>query len=139
MFEMNGMRAASSLNRNMRRVNRRVFNPVMLNWAGHRSSFAAVVHHVGRRSGREYRTPVTVRPIHGGFLMPLPYGEDTDWCRNVLARGQTTLEFKGAMVPVAKPEVMDVAVAKSAFPSGLVRIWHLFRIRRCLLVRREHE
>ena len=44
-----------------------------------------IVHHVGRRSGRPYETPVLLTPIDGGFLIPLTYGPDRDWVRNVTA------------------------------------------------------
>jgi deazaflavin-dependent oxidoreductase (nitroreductase family) len=42
------------------------------------------VHH-GRKSGREYRTPVNVFRTRGGFVIALTYGAEADWVRNVLA------------------------------------------------------
>ncbi len=42
----------------IRRFNRRIFNPLMLTFAGHRGRPYSVVRHKGRRSGKEYRTPL---------------------------------------------------------------------------------
>ena len=47
-----------------------------------------VLVHVGRRSGRTYRTPINAFRTRGGYVFALTYGADTDWLRNVRARGQ---------------------------------------------------
>jgi deazaflavin-dependent oxidoreductase (nitroreductase family) len=59
----------------------------------------AVVHHRGRRSGREFQTPVNVFPVEGGYVIALTYGPDTDWVKNVLAAGGCELETRGHLVP----------------------------------------
>ena len=41
------------------RFNRHVTNPIQRMWAGWAPSFA-IIEHVGRRSGKRYRTPVNV-------------------------------------------------------------------------------
>ena len=64
-----------------------------------------VVHHRGRRSGREYRTPVNVFPVPGGVVIALTYGPRTDWVRNVVAAGGCTLETRGRMVACGEPRV----------------------------------
>jgi hypothetical protein len=48
----------------------------------------AIVQHLGRRSGQSYRTPVLAFPTDEGYVSPLPYGTDTDWCLNVLEAGK---------------------------------------------------
>ena len=84
-------------NRRIRRFNRAILNPLMLRVADRfHGTYPAVVHHVGRRSGRRYRTPVVAQPIRGGFVIPLPYGTDTDWCRNVRAAGHFTHRASGS-------------------------------------------
>lgn len=79
----------------IRRFNRDVTNPRQLQRAGQPGSWASVVHHVGRTSGKPYRTPVVALPTENGFLFALPYGPTTDWVRNVLAAGSATLEHDG--------------------------------------------
>lgn len=41
-----------------------VTNPVMVRFSG-RSAHAALLHHVGRRSGKAYATPLTAQPVGG--------------------------------------------------------------------------
>ena len=62
-----------------------------------------VVHHVGRRSGRAYRTPVNLFPSDGGYLIALTYGEHTEWVRNVLAAGGCVVETRGHSVACTTP------------------------------------
>ncbi len=46
-----------------------------------------LIVHRGRRSGREYRTPVEVFQARDGFIVALTYGVDTDWLRNIQPAG----------------------------------------------------
>lgn len=61
----------------------------------------AVIHHVGRTSGKAYRTPVmafAARPDGSAetlVVSPLPWGSDVDWCRNIRAAGSYTLTRGG--------------------------------------------
>jgi deazaflavin-dependent oxidoreductase (nitroreductase family) len=45
-----------------------------------------VIEHVGRRTGRPYRTPVNFTVDGGDVYCLAGFGEHTDWYRNVLAR-----------------------------------------------------
>lgn len=65
----------------------------------------AVVVHRGRKSGREYRTPVNVFPSTDGYIIALTYGPDTDWVRNVQAAGGCELRTRGRVVRVGEPRV----------------------------------
>ena len=67
-----------------------VTRPLAMRNAGKERSGTAVVRHVGRRSGRAYETPVVEVEHDDSFLIALPYGERTDWLRNVLATGSAT-------------------------------------------------
>lgn len=105
----------SLLNRLARRFNKLVTNPILMNWAGRGNYCAAVVHHAGRKSGREYATPVVAKPIPGGrFLIPLPCGTDTDWCRNVLAAGGARLDVEGESVQVTNLRVASLRAEVAA-------------------------
>jgi len=70
----------------IRHFNHRRLNPITLRRAGEHASGPVALTHVGRRSGHTYTTPVVTIPFSEGFVIPLPYGADTDWCRNVLER-----------------------------------------------------
>ena len=57
-------------------------------------SFGVVIHR-GRKSGREYHTPVNVFRRGDAYLFFLTYGSDVEWVKNVLASGSCTLECEG--------------------------------------------
>src|SRR6266487_5799983 len=65
------------------------------------SQFAArlpgfgILTHVGRKSGKLYRTPVNVFRAPEGFLIALTYGRESEWVRNVFAAGGCQLETRG--------------------------------------------
>ena len=71
------------LARRLARFNNRVSNRLTLPLAP-RLPGLGVVAHVGRRSGRTYRTPVNVFSRDGGFVFALPYGRQAQWVQNVL-------------------------------------------------------
>jgi hypothetical protein len=54
--------------------NRHILNPAMMT-LDRRHWYAAVLRHKGRRSGREYATPVTADPTEDGFVIPLASGK----------------------------------------------------------------
>ncbi|MBN1285396.1 MAG: nitroreductase [Anaerolineae bacterium] len=117
----------------VRKFNKRVFNPIILKFAGKR--IYGVVHHKGRKSGRAYKNPVIAMPTGDGFVIPLTYGSDTDWCLNARAAGAFTLEHKGVMHQVGEPELIDTATVASAFPGWLRFLLRLYRIDQCLRVK----
>jgi len=86
------------------RWNRRGFNRLSTPVARHLPGFA-VVHHRGRRSGREYRTPVNLFPVGDRFVIALVYGPRADWLRNVLAAGGCTIQTRGRLVGCGQPRV----------------------------------
>lgn len=96
--------------------NRRTLNPLTLRIAGARSRVYAAVHHVGRRTGRAYTTPVVAEPLGSGFIIPLPYGTDVDWLRNVLAAGGCTLTWNETQYQLDQPEIIPAKDALRAFP-----------------------
>jgi deazaflavin-dependent oxidoreductase (nitroreductase family) len=66
----------------------------------------AVVRHVGRRTGRPYRTPVNMFRSGDQYLIALTYGADRDWVKNVLAAGGCTVETRGTTIPLTDPRVV---------------------------------
>ena len=64
-----------------------------------------VVIHRGRRSGRQYQTPVSVFTTEDGYLFALTYGPDTDWVKNVLAAGGCELRARGRTMQLTSPRL----------------------------------
>jgi deazaflavin-dependent oxidoreductase (nitroreductase family) len=120
----------------MRMFNRAVTNPRVLRTAGSPNASAAVIRHVGRRSGRIYETPVGPFAVGDHFVIALPYGPRADWVRNVLASGSATLVHEGHTVPVHEPEVVSTADVAAVLPSSERRTLRLFGVDQCLRVRR---
>ena len=69
-----------------------VTNRITSRFAGRLPGFG-IVTHVGRKSGKVYRTPVNVFRAPEGFLIALTYGRESEWVRNVLAAGGCELEL----------------------------------------------
>jgi deazaflavin-dependent oxidoreductase (nitroreductase family) len=120
----------------VRVFNKHVTNPPMMALAGRRYWYAAVIRHEGRRSGKEYATPVKAVPVEGGFVVPLSYGEGVDWLKNMLAAGRATIESRGTTYAVAEPEVIGAEAALPLLPPRKRLTWRLFGPRRCLKVKR---
>jgi len=74
-------------------------------FAGHVPGFGVIVHQ-GRRSGRQYRTPVNVFGVPGGYLVALTYGPNSDWVKNVVAGNGCLLEVRGRRVRLADPRIV---------------------------------
>jgi deazaflavin-dependent oxidoreductase (nitroreductase family) len=86
------------------RFNLVVTNPITRRVAGRLPGFA-IVTHVGRRSGRSYRTPVNLFRADERYVIPLTYGRDSQWVRNVLAAGDCDVETRGERIRLVGPEV----------------------------------
>ncbi|GBD26353.1 hypothetical protein HRbin30_01685 [bacterium HR30] len=99
----------------MRRVNRVFTNPIMLNFAWLVPPLA-VVHHVGRKSGREYKTPVLAFRAEKGFVIPLTYGRDVDWAQNLLKARRGVIEQLGKKYELTNPRIVDREQAYAWLP-----------------------
>jgi deazaflavin-dependent oxidoreductase (nitroreductase family) len=120
----------------VRRFNRAVTNPQLARTAGAISSRTSLICHVGRRSGRSYRTPVDVVPTDSGFLIALPYGTKADWLRNVLAAGVATVVTGGQSVDVGSATIVTTDDVADLLPRGQLRTLRLFGVTRCVSLRR---
>jgi deazaflavin-dependent oxidoreductase (nitroreductase family) len=65
-----------------------------------------ILTHVGRKSGRVYRTPVNVFRVPEGFLIALTYGRDSEWVKNVLAAGGCEVKTRGRKYQLSTPTVV---------------------------------
>lgn len=103
------------LPRVMRRVNRVFTNPLMGTFAWLVPPLA-VVHHVGRASGRAYRTPVLAFRSANGFVIPMTYGRDVDWARNLIAAGGGEVVQLGRHFRLRNPRIVDADGAYAHLP-----------------------
>ena len=93
------------------RFNRRVTNRIVLPISGWVPMWS-VVEHVGRRSGKTYRTPVSAfRTRDGGVAVLLPYRPDRDWVKNLQAAGGGRIKLYGKTFDVADPRVVPTREA----------------------------
>lgn len=99
-----------------------VTNPVMVRFFSGRSKYSALLHHVGRRSGKTYLTPLTAHRSGNTLIVPLPYGTETDWLRNLQAAGRGVVELEGQSFTVEEPEVVLIDQVMPNLPPFLVRI-----------------
>jgi deazaflavin-dependent oxidoreductase (nitroreductase family) len=73
------------------------------------------LHHVGRRSGHSYVTPLSAYRLGDGFVLAVAYPE-VDWCRNVFAAGKCTLTWNGQEYALERPELIPAAEAMRVYP-----------------------
>ena len=77
----------------------------------------ALIRHRGRRSGRDYTTPVAVRATADAFVIALPWGAETQWVRNLIAAGGCTLKWRGEEHTAVDPTIIQGTKGSSAFNS----------------------
>lgn len=92
----------------------KVLNPLIRRLAGRRHFvMAAQIHHVGRRSGRQYVTPVGAHLKDDVFLIPLTFGNQSDWVRNVRAAKGCMIRINGNTYTAGEPEFLNRVDARS--------------------------
>jgi hypothetical protein len=95
-----------------------------------------VLRHIGRKSGTTYAIPVVALPTRGGFLIPLPFGDQTQWLKNLQAADHAGLRHAGCEYVIERPEVLDLETAGRDLPgwvrfaSGRVGIDQFVRVHR---------
>lgn len=94
------------LPRGLARFNRHVTNRVLGTVAPRLPGFGVIVH-TGRKSGRTYRTPVSIFRRDGGYVIALTYGSTADWVRNVVASGGCDAVIRGRTVHLTHPNLVE--------------------------------
>jgi deazaflavin-dependent oxidoreductase (nitroreductase family) len=115
------------------KFNRRVTNPVarsLTPWL----PCLGTLEHVGRKSGRQYRTPLLVFETRDGFVILIGYGPQTDWLKNVLAGGPTLLHKRGKALALASPRIVSKAEAAPLVTPGPRLFYRLFPYNEAALV-----
>jgi len=114
----------------------RPLGPLALPLAGKRwFPFYAILHHTGRTSGKAYSTPVVALRTPDGFIIPLPFGDATQWARNLFAAGGGSLRWAGDDHEIRDPQIVDRDTVADL--PGLVRfLSRRLGLRQFVLVRR---
>jgi deazaflavin-dependent oxidoreductase (nitroreductase family) len=103
------------------RFNRHVTNRFWRLFAGWIPAHG-ILEHVGRRSGKPYRTPLMVfnADVNGqpGLAIVLSYGPDRDWLKNLTAAGTAWMRRYGKTIGVADPRVVMRAEAAQHVTKG---------------------
>jgi len=82
-----------------------------------------ILTHVGRKSGKIYRTPVNVFRAPTGFIIALTYTSQCEWVKNVLAAGGCELETRGKKHQLSAPKVVrDPTRRRFPIPVRLVLV-----------------
>jgi deazaflavin-dependent oxidoreductase (nitroreductase family) len=104
-----------------------VFNPTAM-----QNGKWTIIQHVGRSSGKPYRTPIGTWRVGDTYYVIVVYGPKTDWLRNVLAAGSAVLEVDGEQVPVTNLRLVSIDDAFAGAPTNLSRPPRFLRITQCL-------
>ena len=90
-------------------------------------------------SSTMYTTPVVADFARSwnGFVIPLPYSANTDWCRNVTAAGRCTITKDQVVYNVVEPTVIDADAAFPELPALLRGTFWAFGVKKFLKVRIE--
>jgi len=94
-----------------------------------------LLRHRGRRSGRDYATPVVGLRVPGGLAIPMAFGEGADWYRNIVAAGSATIRRHGSEHQLVDPAAIDPDSATSPFPGWQRPVFRALGIRRFLFLR----
>jgi deazaflavin-dependent oxidoreductase (nitroreductase family) len=118
----------------------KLLNPLVAAIAGRRFvPLIARVHHVGRRSGKRYMTPTAAHVTGDTIVIPLSFGNVSDWARNVRAAGGCNVRLGGKTYHAAQPRFVDVTDAKPVVRQsfGVVNrfAFAVFGIRQYLFLR----
>jgi deazaflavin-dependent oxidoreductase (nitroreductase family) len=95
----------------------RTLNRVTIRVAKSRRGPFSLVRHVGRRSGKQYETPVILARVPEGFVAELTYGPDVDWYKNVTAAGHCKVLHHGREYEVNSVVSYPAELGRAAFPA----------------------
>jgi deazaflavin-dependent oxidoreductase (nitroreductase family) len=117
-----------------------LYRPLAMSVAGTRlMPLYGVITHRGRKSGRVFQTPVAVRPTPEGFVIPMPWGESTDWCRNVQAAGGCSVRWKGRDYPLDRPQTVTIADTGQGFAGWQKAALQRFGLKLALFLRHQGQ
>jgi deazaflavin-dependent oxidoreductase (nitroreductase family) len=87
------------------KINIAFTNRITSLFAGRLPGFG-ILTHVGRKSGKVYRTPVNVFRASNGFIIALTYSSQSEWVKNVVAAGGCKLKTRGKKYQLSAPKIV---------------------------------
>ena len=123
----------------IRIFNKYIFNRITLAFTESGKGPFSVLYHIGRHSGRTYRTPVLASYVDDAIIIPLSYGENVDWCRNVIAQGGCEIVHKNKRMSVRNPQVIDFAVGLEVLPDERRKLFERFKLEKFLRLQVNEE
>lgn len=102
---LSGMLMMRFRKKTLARFNLAVTNRITGRFAGWLPAFG-IITHVGRKSGKIYRTPINVFHAPNGFAIALTYGRESEWVKNVLAASGCELQTRGRQYRLADPTIV---------------------------------
>ncbi|MGN2638881.1 nitroreductase family deazaflavin-dependent oxidoreductase [Nocardia takedensis] len=107
-FVFDGSVSAMRFPRPVATFNKYVTNHIQGLWAWLLPPWA-VVHHTGRSSGRAFRTPIVGFNTPEGFAIPILYGPQSHWVKNLLAAGGGEIQRVGKRYKLVDPRVVPAS------------------------------
>jgi deazaflavin-dependent oxidoreductase (nitroreductase family) len=100
---------------------KRTLNPIAIRTARAGWGPISLIRHVGRKSGKEYETPLILARAPGGFVAELTYGPQVSWYRNVSAAGHCEIVYKGRThrISAIEPYSTEEGLRAYGFPLAL--------------------
>lgn len=86
-----------------------------------------VIVHTGRKTHRQYRTPVLVFRRGERLIIALTYGHESQWVQNLLAQKGCELTTEGRTLRLAEPRLFHDP-QHSAMPALIRLILRLFNV-----------
>ncbi|MDX1871637.1 nitroreductase family deazaflavin-dependent oxidoreductase [Mycolicibacterium sp. 120266] len=117
------------------RFNRHVTNPIQRLWAGWLPTMG-ILHHVGRTSGKPYRTPLSVFGTSDGVAIMLTYGPNRDWLKNITASGGGRITRGGRTARYTDPRVVSKPAAAQAVTGPVRFLFARLPFEQAVLLRR---
>jgi deazaflavin-dependent oxidoreductase (nitroreductase family) len=117
----------------------RSFGPIANRFAGRRFfPLWVILRHTGRTSGKPYATTVVALHTPDGFMVPLPFGSDTQWAKNLFAAGGGSLRSHGREYQIVEPRIVDREAAGAHLPAPLRFVAGRLGLRQYVMVRIAH-
>jgi deazaflavin-dependent oxidoreductase (nitroreductase family) len=114
----------------------RPFGPIANRFAGRRwFPLWGIVRHTGRTSGTTYATTVVALHTPDGFMIPLPFGDATQWAKNVFAAGGGSLRSGGREYRIVEPRIVEQEAAAAYLPVHLRFAARRLGLRQFVMVR----
>jgi hypothetical protein len=96
--------------------NKYITNPLLMHIAGRTNTSFAVISHIGRYSGKKYKTPIIVRKVDEGFVAALTYGPTVNWYQNIIKAQHCTILWHKKQYNINKIESLSIEKGLAAFP-----------------------